>query len=266
MEKEYDKKLQYFVKAVCEEQPEIIALQEVNQSCNAMEVPLEELIGYYPCDAGVVVREDNHVWNIVKQLRQKGVRYYFTWLPIKKGYDKYDEGLAIMSRCPIAMTDVLLVSNINDYNNWKTRKILGICTEGKEKEWFYSVHYGWWSDKEEPFSEQWKKTDAYMERYDTVWLLGDFNSPAQVRHEGYDMIARCAWEDSFLLAEEKDSGITVGSVIDGWKEKITDTDGMRIDQIWCNRKIQVKRTSVVFNGEKYPVVSDHYGVIIEVAE
>ena len=77
------------------------------------------------------------------------------------------------------------------------------------------------------------------------------------------MIAGDGWKDSFVLAEEKDNGITVGRVIDGWKEKLTETDGMRIDQLWCNRKVVVKTSEVMFNGKKEPVVSDHYGVLID---
>lgn len=38
---------------------------------------------------------------------------------------------------------------------------------------------------------------------------------------------------------------------------------MRLDQIWCNKKIQVKSSKTVFNGKDYPVVSDHYGVLID---
>ena len=93
--------------------------------------------------------------------------------------------------------------------------------------------------------------------------MGDFNSPAEVRGEGYDMITDSGWQDSYFLAQNKDSGITVGNVIDGWREKITDTKGMRIDQIWCNKQMLVKSSRVLFNGSTEPIVSDHYGIIME---
>ena len=62
-----------------------------------------------------------------------------------------------------------------------------------EDGWFYSVHMGWWKDEEEPFSAQWKcvaerlarKKNQLTERQG-LWLMGDFNSPASVRGEGYD--------------------------------------------------------------------------------
>lgn len=263
MEKNYIEKLIHFVEGILAEKPEIIALQEVNQSLDAQPVPEEELAGYHPCRKDVVIRKDNHVWNVVKMLRLRGLEYQWTWLPLKKGYGKYDEGIALMSRSPINRTDILHVSNVDDYENWKTRKLLGVSVEGLWDEWFYSVHYGWWDDEEEPFGQQWKITDEYMERRNKVWLMGDFNNPDQIEAEGYDMIADCGWLDSYILAEKKDLGITVANVIDGWKEKLTDTNGMRIDQIWCNRAEKVKSSKVVFNGKNYPIVSDHYGVLVE---
>ena len=40
-------------------------------------------------------------------------------------------------------------------------------------------------------------------------------------------------------------------------------NGMRIDYLWVNREIPVLRTQVICNGINGPVVSDHYGVMIE---
>ena len=60
--------------------------------------------------------------------------------------------------------------------------------------------------------------------------------------------------------------MTVSGVIDGWRDKIAGPEklsGMRIDQIWCSRKTQIKSSNVIFNGVNSPVVSDHYGVIVQ---
>lgn len=263
MEENYEEKLNKFADAIYCEEPDIIALQEVNQTCCRAPVPQNELVGFCPCNAFSVIREDNHVFNTVRKLRRMGIAYYWTWLGMKVGYDKYDEGIAFMSKSPITDTDVLLVSNVNDYSNWKTRKIIGIHTKAAPNEWFYSVHYGWWNDDEEPFQSQWAKTASHMKQHETAWLMGDFNSPAEVRGEGYDMIKAAGWYDSYLQAAQKDSGITVGKVIDGWREKLSSTNGMRIDQIWCNQKSVVKSSRVFFNGCNHEVVSDHFGVMIE---
>lgn len=262
VEDNYSEKLSVFVSAISEQKPDIIALQEVNQTVSGKEVQ-NELKGYVSCDDNVTIREDNHVYNAVRKLYEKGIEYYWTWLPMKKGYDRYEEGIAVMSRFPITATKVITVSDIDDYNNWKTRKIIGIYTENNPDEWFFSVHYGWWSDDEEPFQEQWNRTNEKIIGNKNVWLMGDFNNPAGVQNEGYDMIKESDWYDSYVIAEKKDNGITVGEVIDGWKDKLDFTDGMRIDQIWCREKVRVISSEVIFNGMNYPVISDHYGVIIE---
>lgn len=263
VEENYGQKIIDFVEAVSKELPQIVALQEVNQTCSEEIVPKEELAGFVPCNSETDIRRDNHIYNVVKLLRERGINYYWTWLPMKKGYGKYDEGIALMSLSPIIDTKVIRISNIDDYNNWKTRKILGICTEESPDEWFYSVHFGWWDDEDDPFEAQWNITKKHMSEHNTAWIMGDFNSPAEVRNEGYDLIKKAGWHDSYAVADKKDKGFTVEQVIDGWREKISDTSGMRIDQIWCSRDINVTYSKVIFNGRNYPVVSDHYGIIID---
>lgn len=261
VEDNYSQKLMDFARAIAKEQPEIIALQEVNQTSSGA-AAAGEISGYVPC-GDFTVREDNHVYNAAKRLEELGAHYYWTWLPMKRGYDKYDEGIAVMSRSPIIETQTVLVSGVDDYADWKTRKLLGIRTEAVPDEWFFSVHYGWWNDPDEPFQSQWQRTVKYMEQYETVWLMGDFNSPAEVRKEGYDLASGSRFYDSYELAEKKDSGVTVGKIIDGWRDKLSENaDGMRIDHIRCSKKVIVTSSEVLFNGINYPVVSDHYGVMI----
>ena len=260
VEDNYSIKLSTFVSAIAEQRPDIIALQEVNQTIAEIQADVISE-NYVPCIENVVIRKDNHVYRTAELLESAGIKYYWTWLPLKKGYDKYDEGIALMSRSRIIETDVVRISEIDDYNNWKTRKIIGIRTEAAPDEWFFSVHYGWWNDLDEPFQNQWQKTAEYMKKYSRVWLMGDFNSPAEVRNEGYDMITDDGWYDSYTLARTRGSGVTVGKVIDGWRDKVNGTDGMRIDQIWCSQKADISLSEVIFNGVNKPVVSDHYGVI-----
>lgn len=260
VEEHYSEKLETFVQAVSEEQPDIIALQEVNQTITEMPVKIAQ--GYIPCAEAITIRQDNHIYHATEMLKSRGICYFWTWLPLKKGYDKYDEGIALMSRSPILETKIVQTSAINDYNNWKTRKILGIRTEAAPEEWFFSVHYGWWDDPDEPFQGQWQRTKDALTDHSRMWLMGDFNSPAEVRGEGYDMIRQDGWHDCYLLAKEKDCGITIGKVIDGWKDKTTSTDGMRIDQIWCSEKRRIISSEVIFNGTNRSIVSDHYGVIV----
>lgn len=263
VEENYKEKLEIFVEGILKEKPDVVALQEVNQSADLEIIPENQLPRYFSCDKNAFVRSDNHILNTVKLLENKGLNYYWSYVPIKNGYGRFDEGVGLMSLSPITKTHLAKVSSIDDYENWKRRKILGIKTEKFPDEWFYSVHYSWWEDKEEPFLNQWKRTLLQLESKENVWLMGDFNCSPDVKGESYDLIRNSGFSDSFTLAENKDSGVTVGKVIDGWKDKIKDTSGMRIDHIWCSKKVNVKSSAVIFNGENYDVVSDHYGVVVE---
>ena len=125
------------------------------------------------------------------------------------------------------------------------------------------------------------------------FLMGDFNSPAGLQGEGWQLVSGSGWRDTYGLAAAKDDGVTVGGVIDGWRDDARNADGtapdaegaenaegagntegagvaeaapengMRIDYIWVNREIPVLRSQVICNGINGPVVSDHYGVMIE---
>lgn len=256
-EQNYKEKLEHFVTAIAQIKPDIIALQEVNQSISAP-VAGKELREYYqPCDPSLL-RNDNHVANIARMLREIGISYYWTWLPVKKGYDKYDEGLAIMTLFPILEKKIITISKKDDYNDWKTRKIIGVRTADRIDEWFFCVHYGWWNDADEPFKEQWQRTITELPKTKRIWLMGDFNSPAD--SEGYKLMEESGWTDCYKTAHEHDNGVTVARPIDGWENA---SDDMRLDQIWCNEKVAPHRSFVIFNGENHPIVSDHYGVLTE---
>ena len=214
------------------------------------------------------IREDNHAAVLASILKQRGINYHWTWTGAKIGYGKYDEGLAVFSRSPILQTRQFYISKSHDYSNWKSRKILGIQTD--QNTWFYTMHMGWWSDEEEPFKDQWERfqtSDIHMKEQE-VWLLGDFNSPCDVRGEGYDEIKSYGWLDTWELAEVKDAGITVSGQIDGWRDtgkqgNTESQNGMRIDYIWTNQNRPIKKSQVVFDGSRDPIVSDHFGVMVE---
>lgn len=279
MEANYEEKLIKFVEALKEISPDLFALQEVNQSQVLPETgtaPDTDYVACSPCASGsmaggskqnVPVRTDNHAYRVAKLLQEAGMQYYWTWLPIKIGYGIMDEGMAIFSKTKIENTDQFFISSSRNYCNWKTRKLLGVHTDGM---WFYSVHMGWWDDEEEPFARQWDRVTAELGAISqTCFIMGDFNSPADKQKEGYDYVCESGWLDTWQMAEKKDTGITVGGVIDGWRDKSIDATGqkeigMRIDYIFCNQEITVKSSQVVFNGVNYDVVSDHYGVLVEI--
>lgn len=259
IEDNYETKLKQFVEMVLKELPDVIALQEVNQSLKEPEADSPEASGYVPCEGNEKkLRKDNHALRAAQMLESYGRKYFWTWIPFKIGYGIYEEGLALFSRKPIEETKEFFISKIQKYSNWKSRKLLGIRVENT---WFCSVHMGWWDDDDDPFETQWEKIQWKLYREETCYVMGDFNSPAGVPGEGYDYVKESGWHDTYELASEKDSGITVGKVIDGWRERLEEgARGMRIDYIWSSSSAPVKSSRVVFNGENYPVVSDHYGV------
>ena len=271
-EPDYVEKTEKFIERLVKEQPDIVALQEVNQSQNEAELQDVMLDGYTRCGGfELPVRADNHAAYVVKELRKRGIYYDWTWISAKTGYGKYDEGMALLSRKPIARVQQFLISKTDDYENWKTRRTLGIQPEGSS-DWFFTDHMGWWNDEEEPFADQWKciqealKDPEYGEGI--IWLMGDFNSQADVRGEGYDLVLKSGWKDTYLLAEEKDDGITVAEEIDGWREEDgrsgSTKNEKRLDYIFCNTPADVRSSNVIYNGKNAPVVSDHYGVMITV--
>ena len=202
------------------------------------------------------------------RLHQAGITCSWTWVSGKIGYGIYDEGMALLClNGNITAVDSFFISGCQDYQYWKTRKILGVKTSNCN-DWFYTVHMGWWKDEEEPFLAQWERLHTTLKKKDsTIWLMGDFNSPAQFRGQGYDTIQNSGWQDTYSIAEQKDNGITVEGSIDGWKDAkhgAEEGNGMRMDHIWCNHVVPVKYSKVMFHGAKEPKVSDHFGVCIEV--
>ncbi len=265
-EENYPAKLRQFVDFVIKERPDVIALQEVNQTCAAPLAGNDLLRGMAALlDCSHPVRQDNHAANVAKMLYEAGVLSSWVYLPIKLGYGKYDEGVAILSLAgKIEQTDVLLLSDRDDYANWKTRKVLGVQIAGR-RDWFYTVHMGWWGDSEEPFDRQFMRLEEGVaaRRCMPVWLMGDFNSPAEVRGMGYDLICENGWQDEWLLAGKTEGCATVPGVIDGWRDKLpANAKGMRIDHIFCSRGVPVSSARVVFSGTHEPQVSDHFGILM----
>ena len=234
---------------ILKNQPDIIALQEVNQSIVSPLVYKN-------------IRSDNYAYQLNRLLSNNGLQYEWVWIPIKLGYGKYDEGLAIFSKFPIKKIENILLSKVDDYTNWKTRRALGIqCEIGQESAWFFTVHMGWWNDEEEDFSTHWSNLETCLNRKkENIYLLGDFNSEDSVRNEGYDLITSKGWYDLYQNAKYRDQGYTVKGKIDGWKDTMCKK---RIDYIFSNQESKVQKHQTVLNGIDGPIVSDHYGIYVE---
>ncbi len=246
LEQEYERKCEIFVDAVLRHRPDVIAMQEVNQSIKS---PLAGLGRTYP------VKEDNHAKRITKMLYDSGVKYNYFWYGIKTARDIFEEGVAILSLLPVSKTDIFRISRADDSANWKTRYALGVKIDN---DWFYSVHMGRHDDKCEPFDAQWERVKTHIDNSTRAWVMGDFNCPDNCGE--YRNIINSGWYDTFDLAQKKSGRITVPGNIDGWRDD--KVDGMRIDYIITNHKTDIKSSATIFNGENEEIISDHYGVII----
>ncbi len=141
METDFERKRKSFVQAILKEKPDIMALQEVNQSrpAHAVSVPPEGCVAA----PSISLRSDNYAYRIAKSLREGGLNYQWVWLPMKIGSDRFDEGIAVFSRTPVKQWQKVRLSDSQSYENFRTRYALGICTG---EVWYYSVHTGRWQD------------------------------------------------------------------------------------------------------------------------
>lgn len=254
-------KIKQLAAFINEHQIDVISLQEVNQSMDEEPVTAPELSHYYSAEHEAVIKQDNYAYLLQKELKES---YHWTWVPVHVGFVTYDEGIAILSRTPIMDAMSEYVSQIKDYENFRTRKILGIHTETSGKAtWFVNGHYGWWSD-EEPFQGQWDQTELKLAevKQSQLFIMGDFNNVAEIRDEGYDYVVSKGWYDLYLSAEERDEGATVVKAIAGWEDN---KKPLRIDYIFSNKPVSVKSSNVVMNGKNGPVVSDHFGVMAQLS-
>ena len=248
--------------AAADQDIDVLALQECSQ-----ELEKEAVSGNLPMRCVIRkpekrLRKGNAALLLAEDLQANGRDMYWTWAGIKLGYERFEEGLALFCRWPILSCDVPWISKIQDFSNWKSRRALIARTEisGTPVD-FCSVHLGWWDDPEESFQEQMKRLDEITPKDRQVFLMGDFNSPAEIRGERFDMIRSLGWKDTWEAADQKDEGITVPGNIDGWRNG--DCSGMRLDYIFSRTAVRVRSSSVLMNGVSGPVISDHYAVMAE---
>ncbi|WP_042273139.1 endonuclease/exonuclease/phosphatase family protein [[Clostridium] dakarense] len=242
-------KIKYIAKNINKNNYDVIALQEVSQKITS-KVVYEN------------IKEDNFALVLQKELEKLGnFNYNFFWDMCHIGYDIYEEGLCLMTKLPIHKKESFFITNSNDYNFWKTRKIvkLKVSYEGEEIS-FYSCHLGWWHDEEEPFINQADKLLENIKEENRTFIMGDFNNNANIKNEGYDYLCKNL-VDTYSLAINKDDGVTVEGNIAGWDYN---NEKLRLDLILSNKKVEVLSSNVIFNNINKDIVSDHYGVEVEV--
>jgi len=234
-----------------------IALQEVNQRSSGPVVSAPA--GYHATQHDIPIKENNFAYFLVQALAEKGLVYQWSWVPCHVGYVLYDEGVAILSKEPIQSVEQLQLSKKNDFRSYLTRRGLVVHTAAAS---FVSVHTSWWKKRwRKPFLREWRALETAVQTIQgkPVYLMGDFNNPADIRDEGYDLITKSGWHDAYTAAAVRIGSATVPPAIDGWKGNDIP---LRIDYIFSNRPQAVETYEVKFDGKKLPCVSDHYGVAV----
>jgi maltose 6'-phosphate phosphatase len=247
-------KLDMVAQAIIEQGCDVIALQEVNQHQDSPVVDTDILTNH-------TVLANNYGYLLQQKLMEYGFNYQLTWDFVHQSYEVYQEGLAFLTRLPILEHEVIDLTDNYDVSCWKHRRSVRIKVVSQQGELdFYNCHCGWWNDSENPFQDQFSRITATLPK-GLSFLLGDFNNPSHIRNEGYDYVLQRGLIDCYEVAEKKDAGVTVIKNIDGWEEN---SQALRIDLVLTNQSVAVKQHQVIFNSDFYPVVSDHFGVLVEV--
>ncbi len=208
--------------------------------------------------------------NAAKVIRDRLKTYYHlhtNWSHL--GFDKYREGVAILSKYPFTMTDSGYVSDSQDPFNIHARRVvlgqvnvpfIGLIN-------VFSCHLSWWHDG---FAHQFDKLRDWANKnhgHDiaATFLCGDFNIKAGA--QGYQKVVTSSdFEDQYLKANERDRFNKVfrhrGH---NWQQEL-DHDG-RIDYLFLkkNSRLQALAGQELFTDQKYGRVSDHLGYYVEFA-
>ena len=258
MEEEQEIKLNQLAERILQEKYDVICLQEVNQLTESEQVVQAPF--YQAVEGAIEIHQDHFALCLVEKLAEAGLDYHWSWAYNHIGFDIYNEGVAILSRNPMAPREVL-VSEANDHTDYHTRKILLAETEVEgQLLTIASCHLSWW---DKGFQEEWVQVEKELLQRDMpLVLMGDFNNP--VGYEGYRHILKSplALQDSHVVAATVIGTATVEGDIAGWAGN---KDALKIDYIFTSKDFNVKKSAVVFDGKATPVVSDHFGLEAEVA-
>jgi len=242
-----DFKFSQIAKAITELEVDVVCLQEVAELWN----------------------NGHGDWNtnsakIINDRLDSPYHLYTDWSHL--GFDKYREGVAILSRFPILKQESKYVSNSHSAHSIDSRKVvmaqvhvpcMGLIN-------FFSAHLSWWDGG---FPEQFKRLGKWAASNQTgdvsaTLLCGDFNITAG--SEGYNLVVKSnEYDDQFLAANSHGVFEKIFKVNDPhWQHYLA--DDYRIDYIFMNKASGLRITSgkVLFTDEDYGRVSDHCGYVM----
>ncbi len=179
------------------------------------------------------------------------------------GFDKYREGVAILSKYPLFKPDARYVSDSHDAYSIHSRKVVTAQIKapyiGRIN--VFSAHLSWWEDG---FAGQFKRLCEWAEDKQSphviaTLLCGDFNIMAG--SAGYHLVVDAhQYDDQYLAANSQGVFEKIFRVNDSyWQDYLS--DDYRIDYIFLNKTSELRVTSarVLFTDQDYGRVSDHCG-------
>lgn len=207
----------------------------------------------------------NATLQILQRVGKGRYHSYMDWSHY--GWGIWKEGSALLSKYPIVKQASRYISHSNQESKtfWKSRNIPYIQIEVPKfgKIDLFSVHAGWWDDKDEPFKLQFQRLTQWINEIsvsnNTSILCGDFNQPAKA--DGYQlMIGNSGFSDQYAKANPNGmDDATIGSNIAGWEGN---QKGERVDYILLNdnSSLKVRQSQRIFTEKVFGRVSDHVGI------
>lgn len=245
-------KLEKIATYISEQNPDVVALQEVNQLITSNEITPSS--NFCPLPKQHPIHEDNFAYLLVNKLKEHGLHYYWSYSYAHIGYDKYQEGLALLSKDKLVSFDV--ETSKAEHVGKLTRKVLVGQTDYGT---FVCGHYSW--QGADGFDYEWNKTkEVLINQKQPLVIMGDFNNPPENSAHQLIKDSKLGLVDSFLVAKQKIGEQTVIEPIDGWREN---KDKLRIDYIYLSSDREVIKYQVIFDGQHGPIVSDHFGILVE---
>ncbi len=114
LEERQDEKLDVLAQTIAEKAYDVIALQEVNQLITADLVTKD-------------LKADNYGLILLEKLRALGqFDYSYYWSNSHIGYDKYEEGIAFLTKLPVYEVDPFYCSQNKSVDSILSRKIMGL--------------------------------------------------------------------------------------------------------------------------------------------
>ncbi len=253
-EENQDAKFSQIARAIADLGIDIVCFQEVAENWNAGQ-------GDWSSNAARIINE-----------RLPHAYHLFTdWAHL--GFDRYREGVAILSRFPLRYQEGRYVSTSHDDHNIHARKAVlaqvDIPHFGPVN--VFSTHLSWWQDG---FSQQFDTLVAWADSCHAAGvaatiICGDFNIKAG--SEGYTHVIRASdYEDQYLKQSDRRTFDRVyrkrgpGAAPSLGELAAALADDHRIDYIWAKRGSRIKPVAArrLFLDTDYGRVSDHEGYLI----